>query len=71
MTDFVSMFHEELDTIYRCPEPAVPHYEDRGWVRVDSVEPEFPVTNDDGEIDWEDADDAVDSQEEASTQEDD
>ena len=55
MADLVEMFHDGLDTIMLCPRAATQHYEERGWVRVDELEPMIPVVGEDGEIDWEDS----------------
>ena len=72
MAELVEMYHEGLDTTYLAPPRAVAHYEERGWRRVTEVEPDFPLPSEDGEIDWESYDDALDSQsDEAFNQEDD
>lgn len=70
MADKVEMYHEELDATYLAPAGAVAHYEDRGWRRVEEIEPSFPVPDEDGEIDWESMDEDLDS-DEALNQEDD
>ncbi len=64
MNSFIQMFHDELNAIMECPEAAVSTYEDLGWIRVDSVEPDFPDGNDS-----ENAEEEVSSEDEALNQE--
>jgi len=56
------MYHEELDAIQLAPKGAVAHYEAKGWKRVDELEPSIPHENEDGEIDWEEWSDGLDSE---------
>lgn len=42
MNKTVQVFNEELDMTVLVPKKALPHYEERGWVSVETIEPEFP-----------------------------
>ena len=46
MSRAVQIFHDELDATVLVPAKAVAHYQERGWVRVETIEPEFPYQGD-------------------------
>lgn len=66
----IEVYNSELDAIAKVPARALPGYLAKGWEAVEDVEATFPVVND-GEIDWDLGEDDLDSDEEASNQEDD
>lgn len=43
MAKLIQVFHDELDATALVPEAAASTYEERGWVRVETIEPEITL----------------------------